>query len=102
MLKFIALPLLLALCTAANAATPPLLVVNDTLAKGESTINLRQESAASCAMPSVGDCGSCAVSCQMGEAAICKPGKAAGAEPGASCLREPLCRCESANRPATR
>ena len=96
MLKRFASPLLLAFATATQAA-PPLVVVNDP-PKGESTINLRQETPASCAMPSVGDCGSCAVACRVGEAAICKPGKAAGQEPGASCLREPACRCEAAGR----
>ena len=98
MLKRLALPLLFAFCSVASAAHPPVLVLYDTVGKGESTINLRQETAASCAVPSVGDCGSCSVDCQMGEAAICKPGKAAGSEPGASCLREPLCRCESARK----
>lgn len=76
-------------------AAAPLVVLNDP-PKGESTVNLRHETPASCAMPSVGDCGSCAVTCRVGEAATCKPGKAASAQAGASCLREPACRCQAA------
>jgi hypothetical protein len=83
------------LCLSGALAAAPVVVLNDP-PKGESTVNLRHETPASCAMPSVGDCGSCAVTCRVAEAATCKPGKATSAQAGASCLREPACKCQAA------
>ena len=48
-----------------------------------------------CAAPSVGDCGSCTVSCPVGAAATCKPGKISAAMGDGSCQREPSCTCVS-------
>lgn len=83
----LALPLL-------AAATPTTVLLNPGTA---STVQVQQVQPASCNTPSVGDCGSCAVACQMDEVALCKPGKAAAAKADASCLREPSCRCESSH-----
>ena len=87
----------------ALAATDPLVILQGSTGAGDSTINLRHEQPAACAMPSVGDCASCAVSCQTGQAAVCKPGKVSAAMGDGSCQREPVCRCESATPgPATK
>ena len=87
----------------AHAASDPLVVLQGTTAPGESTLNLRHEQPASCAVSSVGDCASCSVSCATGQSAVCKPGKVSAAMGDGSCQREPVCRCESATPgPATR
>lgn len=87
----------------AYAANDPLVVLQGTTAPGESTLNLRHERPASCAVSSVGDCASCSVSCATGQSAVCKPGKVSAAMGDGSCQREPVCRCESATPgPATK
>lgn len=49
----------------------------------------------SCSTPAVTDCGSCAVTCPVGQSAVCKPGRVNNG----LCTREPKCQCEGAAPP---
>ena len=59
-----------------------------------STVDIPQNSGSRCQAPSVGSCGSCSVSCPVGQAATCKPGRAVGHDVDASCVTEPSCSCK--------
>lgn len=97
------LAMALATATLPARAAEPVVVLHGSTAAGESTLNLRNQPPASCSAASVGDCGSCAVSCTIGQAAVCKPGKVLAAMGDGSCQREPVCRCDDASpAPATR
>lgn len=76
-------------------AADPIVVLQNPQARGDSSFSYRQEFNASCAVPGVGDCASCAVSCPVGTAAVCKPGKVSTAMGDGSCQREPSCTCAS-------
>ena len=88
--------MLLALPLCAAAADPVLLMQNTQTRPGDSSFSFRQEVTASCSAPSVGDCGSCMVSCPVGQAATCKPGKVLAATGDGTCQREPSCTCQGA------
>jgi hypothetical protein len=92
--------LALALPTSVLAADPVVLLQNQQSHPGDSSFSFRQEITASCGAPSVGDCGSCNVSCAVGQAATCKPGKVLAATGDGTCQREPSCTCQSATAPA--
>lgn len=84
------------------AATEPVVILQGA-APGDSRFSLRNEPSASCSAASVGDCGSCSVSCPQGQAAVCKPGKVQALVGDGSCQREPVCRCDNASpEPGTR
>jgi hypothetical protein len=76
-------------------AAEPVVVLQNPQSHGDSSFSYRQEFNASCAMPSVGDCASCSVSCPVGTAAVCKPGKVSAAMGDGTCQREPSCTCTS-------
>jgi hypothetical protein len=87
--------LLLGLCGGAFAQQNhgPLIVTTPAPA-ANSNINVQTNSGSACAAPTVGNCGSCSISCPTGQAAMCKPGLAVNAQPGASCVTAPECRCQ--------
>lgn len=86
---------LLALSTAAAAQQhTPVLINTPTTQGSDSNINLQTNTGSGCSSPSVGNCGSCSVTCPTGHAAMCKPGLAVNPQPGASCLTAPECKCQ--------
>lgn len=89
------LPLLLGLSGAAFAdpGHGPVIVTTPAPA-ANSNINLQTNSGSACAAPSVGNCGTCSVSCPTGQAAMCKPGLAVNSQAGASCVTPPECKCQ--------
>ena len=85
------------LTTLAAAATEPVIVLHDDAARSSSggkILDIRQNAGSRCESPAIGSCGSCAVSCPVGEAATCRPGKAVGKTEDASCVTEPSCNCK--------
>lgn len=76
-------------------AADPVVVLQNPQSRGDSSFSFRQDFNATCGQPSVGDCGSCTVSCPVGAAATCKPGKVSAAMGDGSCQREPSCTCVS-------
>lgn len=90
------LGLALLLCGAATAAEPVVILHDDATrsdARHGNAVEIQQNYGARCEAPALGSCGSCAVSCPVGQAATCRPGKAVGKGEDASCLREPACTC---------
>ena len=87
--------LLLGLSAAAVAQQhAPVVIAAPTVQGSDSNINLQTNTGSACSSPSVGNCGSCAVSCPTGHAAMCKPGLAVNPQPGASCVSAPECKCQ--------
>ena len=72
----------------------PVLINTPTAQGSDSNINLQSNTGSACAAPSVGNCGSCSVTCPTGHAAMCKPGLAVNPQPGASCATAPECKCQ--------
>jgi hypothetical protein len=92
----LSLPALLLGCSVAAFAQQqhnPVLITTPQ-AGADSNINLQTNTGSACAAPSVGNCGSCAVTCPTGHAAMCKPGLAVNNQSGASCLNPPECKCQ--------
>lgn len=88
-----------ALLTAiAASAAEPVVILHDDAARsgksGDKIFDIRQNAGSRCEATAVGSCGSCAVSCPVGEAATCRPGKAVGKTADASCVTEPSCTCK--------
>jgi hypothetical protein len=88
------LPVLLLVCAATVAQQEQAPVLVGTPVSGDANINLQTNTGSACAAPSVGNCGSCSVTCPSGHAAMCKPGLAVNGQPGASCLTPPECKCQ--------
>ena len=80
------------------AAAEPVVVLHDDAMhggkSGDQILDIRQNAGSRCEAHAVGNCGSCAVSCPVGEAATCRPGKAVGKAEDASCVTEPSCNCK--------
>lgn len=93
-MKRIACLVLLSLSAAASAQQQPPVLVTQPQPGTDSTINLQTNNGSSCAAPTVGNCGSCSVTCPTGHAATCKPGLAVNAQAGASCVTPPECKCQ--------
>lgn len=72
----------------------PVLINTPTVQGTDSNINLQTNTGSACSSPSIGNCGSCSVTCPTGHAAMCKPGLAVNPQPGASCLTAPECKCQ--------
>jgi hypothetical protein len=58
------------------------------------SVDIQQNTGSRCEARAVGNCGSCSVSCPVGQAATCKPGRAVGRDLEASCTTEPSCTCK--------
>jgi hypothetical protein len=86
------------LATGAAFAAEPVVVLHDDAGqniKGRAqTLDIQQNTGSRCESPAIGSCGSCAVSCPVGEASICRPGKAVSRSADASCVIEPSCSCK--------
>lgn len=59
-----------------------------------SSVDIQQNTGSRCEARAVGNCGSCAVSCPVGQAATCKPGRAVGKDVDATCTTDPSCTCK--------
>ncbi len=70
------------------------LIVTTPAPAANSNINVQTNSGSACAAPSVGNCGTCSVTCPTGQAAMCKPGLAVNNQAGASCVTPPECKCQ--------
>jgi hypothetical protein len=86
------------LAAGAAFAAEPVVILHDDAgqnvrSRGQ-TVDIQQNSGSRCESPAIGSCGSCAVSCPVGEAAICRPGKAVSRSGDASCVIEPSCSCK--------
>ena len=88
--------LLLGLSATASAQQQhtPVLINTPTVQGSDNNINLQTNTGSACSSPSIGNCGSCSVTCPTGHAAMCKPGLAVNPQPGASCLTAPECKCQ--------
>jgi hypothetical protein len=89
--------LLLGLCAGALAQQQqrtPVLINTPTAQSSDNNINLQTNTGSACSSPSVGNCGSCSITCPTGHAAMCKPGLAVNGQPAASCLTAPECKCQ--------
>ncbi|MGH8460821.1 MAG: hypothetical protein ACRESS_04385 [Stenotrophobium sp.] len=77
-------------------AHDPVVVVHEPASQqpGSNSLNIQKNHGSHCEAMNVGSCGSCAVSCAVGEAAMCRPGKAVGRGEDASCVRDPVCQCK--------
>lgn len=78
-------------------AAEPVVLVNGNGGQNISapnSIDIQQNSGSRCEARAVGNCGSCAVSCPVGQSASCKPGRAVGRDIEASCTTEPSCSCK--------
>jgi hypothetical protein len=58
------------------------------------SVDIQQNTGSRCEARAVGNCGSCAVSCPVGQSATCKPGRAVGKDADASCTTDPSCTCK--------
>ena len=88
-----------ALCAALPAlAAEPVVILHDDAVKASpqhgNVVDIRQNAGSRCESPAIGACGSCAVSCPVGEAATCRPGRAVGKGTDASCIVDPSCVCK--------
>lgn len=67
---------------------------NQNLTAPANSLDIQQNTGSRCEARAVGNCGSCSVSCPVGQAATCKPGRAVSKEPDASCTTDPSCTCK--------
>jgi hypothetical protein len=79
---------------AAWAGDTPVVVKTEASKGSNSTLNVQTSQGSSCAAPSVGNCGTCSISCPTGQAATCKAGVSVGKESDASCVAPPECACK--------
>jgi len=90
--------LLLGVAAAAFAQQHNPVLITTPQPAADSNINLQTNTGSACSAPSVGNCGSCSVTCPTGHAAMCKPGLAVpgnqSGQSGASCLNPPECKCQ--------
>lgn len=88
--------LLFVSCWAVALAAPntPVIIQPHGAQHADSTLKLQTSEGAACSTPTVGNCGSCSVSCSTGQSAQCKPGIAVGPQSGASCVTSPECKCQ--------
>lgn len=96
-LKTFFLGLSLAVAGAAWAADPVVVIHGNTsqnLTASPSSVDIQQNTGSRCEARAVGNCGSCSVSCPVGQAATCKPGRAVSDAANASCTTEPSCTCK--------
>ena len=87
----------LAIASAAGAAEPVVVLHgnnNQGLTAPANSVDIQQNSGSRCEARAVGNCGSCSVSCPVGQAATCKPGRAVSKDPDASCTTDPSCTCK--------
>ncbi len=91
------LGLALAASGAAWPAEPVVVLHGNTsqnLTAPPNSVDIQQNTGSRCESRAVGNCGSCAVSCPVGQAATCKAGRAVGRDADASCTTEPSCTCK--------
>lgn len=85
-------------CASAAWAAEPVVVLhgNSTqkLTAPANSVDIQQNTGSRCEAHAVGNCGSCSVSCPVGQAATCKPGRAVSKDPDASCTTDPSCTCK--------
>ena len=96
-LKTLFLGLSLAVMGAAWAAEPVVVLHGNTsqnLTAPANSVDIQQNTGSRCEARAVGNCGSCSVSCPVGQAATCKPGRAVSKDIDASCTIEPSCTCK--------
>ena len=88
---------ILLISTSAAWAAEPVVVLQGNARQNlttPNTVDIQQNTGSRCEARAVGNCGSCAVSCPVGQAATCKPGRAVGRDSEASCTTEPSCTCK--------
>jgi len=96
-LQTLFLGLSLALASAAWAAEPVVVLQGNTsqkLTSPSNSVDIQQNTGSRCEARAVGNCGSCSVSCPVGQAATCKPGRAVSKDADASCTTDPSCTCK--------
>jgi hypothetical protein len=95
-LQSLFLGLSLALASAAWAADPIVVLQGKTSQNltTPNSVDIQQNTGSRCEARAVGNCGSCSVSCPVGQAATCKPGRAVSKDVDASCTIEPSCTCK--------
>ncbi|TXI83502.1 MAG: hypothetical protein E6Q40_10890 [Cupriavidus sp.] len=96
-LKTLFLGLSLAVAGAVLAAEPVVVLHGNTsqnLSAPSNSVDIQQNSGSRCEARAVGNCGSCSVSCPVGQAATCKPGRAVSKDADASCTIDPSCTCK--------
>ena len=96
-LKTLFLGLSLAVSGAVLAAEPVVVLHGNTsqnLTAPSNSVDIQQNSGSRCEARAVGNCGSCSVSCPVGQAATCKPGRAVSKDVDASCTIDPSCTCK--------
>ena len=78
-------------CFAAALFSSPALAEEHSRKKARTadTQSKKTDTAASCKMPAVGPCPSCAITCRPAETAMCGPGQVAAD----SCVKQPTCSC---------
>ena len=82
-------PMLIA-CLAATMLSSPALAEQHSRKKAKTAeTKSKTETAASCKMPAIGPCPSCAITCRPGETATCGPGQVAAD----TCVKQPACSC---------
>lgn len=91
------LGLSLAIASVAFSAEPVVVLhgnASQNLTAPANSVDIQQNSGSRCEARAVGNCGSCSVSCPVGQAATCKPGRAVSKDPDASCTTDPSCTCK--------